>query len=233
MLKIISSKNEGLVYREVGKMKKKLGVTVSTQNVSFKEALGRVSDISIFSDKEVFLVNIKIEDLEMLEQDINLGILDLKIFEQSANLFVLVGSGVEFEKFWREAFVTKLEIIILEEKKIFDFPAALVTALQKGDKKNAWDLLLKELKNKDAEPIHGSCVFAYKTLLVYLNNSKTNSPASGVKDFSWQQAKKNAIGGKRELGEASDKYFDLIEIYHRARMGEGNLKSQLELWVLK
>jgi hypothetical protein len=229
MLKIISSKNESLVYSEVSKLKKKNGFLVASQSISFSQALAKVGDISIFSDKEVFLVNFKSEDVEMLENDINSGNLDLKIFAENDNLYVFIGSGVEFEKIFAGQ---KQEVIKLEEKKVFDFPADLITALQKGDKKNSWNLLLKELKEKEAEMVHGSCVFAYKSLMVYLNNPTKNSPTSGVKDFSWQQAKRNATAGKRGLQEVQDKYFNLLEIYHKARMGEGSLDRQLEIWVL-
>lgn len=226
MLKIISSKNESLIYTEISKRKKKVGFSVVTQNISMLEAYGRASDISIFGDKEVFLVNIKGEDLEMLETDN----FDFKNLESSEHLFFLVGSGAEFDKF----FVSKkLDVVKLEEKKVFDFPAELVNALQKGDKKNGWNLLVKELQTKDAEPVHGTCVFAYKSLLVYLNDTKKNSSASGVKDFSWNVAKRNAVAGKRERGQVVDKYFELVVNYHKAREGEGDLAKQLELWVLK
>ena len=74
-------------------------------------------------------------------------------------------------------------------------------------------------------------LFVY--LLVYLNDPAKNSPLSGVKDFSWQQAKRNAVSGKREKGEVADKYFKLILAYHRARNGELDLSKQLEKWVLE
>lgn len=225
MLKIISSKNESLVYNEISRSKKKLGFTVGTQNIFLLEAVGRVGDISIFGEKEVFLVNFKAGDVEMLEEDN----VDLKVFAESENLYFFVGSGAEFDKYFASK---KLEVVKLEEKKVFDFPADLVNALQKGDKKNSWNLLVKELATKDAEPIHGSCVFAYKSLLVYLNDTKKNSSTSGVKDFSWNGAKRNAVAGKRNLSEVQEKYFSLVEIYHKARQGEGDLAKQLELWVL-
>lgn len=238
MLKIISSKSENLIYQEISKVKKKFGFAVTTQNVSLLEAMGRVNDISIFGDKEVFWVNFKTEEQDMLERDIKLGNIDLKVFEESVNLYFFVGSGAEFEKFFADILARfhlakNCDVVKLEEKKVFDFPADLVNALQKGDKKNAWNLLVKELKEKDAEPVHGTCVFAYKTLLVYLNDTKQNSKDSGVKDFSWNNAKRNTVVGKRNLQEVQDKYFSLIEIYHKARVGEGDLAKQLEIWVLQ
>jgi hypothetical protein len=124
-------------------------------------------------------------------------------------------------------------MIKVEEKIVNDFPAELVAALQKHDKKNSWNLLLKELHGKDAEPVHGSCIFAYKSLLVYLNDTKKNSPESGVKDFSWKQAAANARLGKREKEEVVEKYFNLVLAYHKARMGEHDLGKQLETWILK
>jgi len=226
MLKVISSKNESLVYNEIGKVKKKLGFAVGTQNIFLLEAIGRVGDISIFGEKEVFLVNFKAGDMEVLQEDKT----NLKVFAESENLYFFVGSGVEFEKYFAGQ---KQEVVKLEEKKVFDFPADLVNAMQRGDKKNGWNLLVKELQTKDAEPVHGSCVFAYKSLLVFLNDIKKNSPGSGVKDFSWNGAKRNAVAGKRERDSVVDKYFELVVNYHKAREGKGDLAKQLELWVLK
>lgn len=228
MLKIISSKNESLIYSEIKKIKLKEKLNSQTQKLILELAESHAQDISIFGDKEIFLIEIKSEDIDNLEK------INFNILENSEHLFILVGNGVEFIKTCDELikkFKIKLEIIKPFEKVVFDFPAEMVAAMQKGDKKNSWGLLIKELENKDAEPIHGSCVFAYKSLLTHLNDTKKNNSASGVKDFSWQQAKRNS--GKRERQEVINKYFELILAYHKARMGNGDLATQLESWVLK
>ena len=230
MLKIISSKNDSLIYSEIKKIKKQSGFEVATQNISLEESFLQAENISIFDGKEVFVINIKAEEVEKLTQK------DVDILVKSEHLFIVIGSGVDFEKTFTKY---GLGVIKLAEKAIFDFPAELVTALQKNDRKNSWNLMLKELSKKDAEPTHGVCIFAYKSLLVYLNDEKKNSPNSGVKEFSWQQAKRNSVnvvGGKsvkRERGEVVDKYFNLVLNYHKARMGNGDLAKQLEMWVLR
>lgn len=237
MLKIISSKNENEIHSLAKKEKDIFEQANNLKVGSFLDCEINESEVisqnvSIFGDKNAYILRVsKQDELELVGLPLFLNL------EKSQHFFVLVGNGVEFEKKVGEVLedkeLKKIKIQKIVEKAVFDFPAALVAALQKHDKKNSWDLLLKELAKKDAEPIHGSCVFAYKSLLVYLNDPKKNSPQSGVKDFSWKQAAANAKLGKRERGEVVDKYFNLILTYHKARMGKGNLASQLESWVLE
>ena len=67
------------------------------------------------------------------------------------------------------------------------------------------------------------------------NDSLKNNASSGVKDFSWTQAKRNAtIKGKlRNKDEVQNSYFELIFAYHLARRGVLDLPKQLEKWVLE
>ncbi len=241
MLKIISCKNESELYRIIHEEKNKENSGI-LQECEFSDAVTLSENVSIFGDKNSFLLKLRIgnknviseEDEKFLNEDF-FGKLQI-----SEHLFFLHGYGAEFNKICEKVIkeqkenkiLSKIKFIKFEEKPKNDFPAELVTALQKHDKKNSWNLLLKELSEKDAEPIHGSCVFAYKTLLVYLNNPKENVPESGVKDFSWNQAKRNALVGKREKDEVVEKYFNLILAYHKARNGELDLAKQLENWVL-
>lgn len=238
MLKIISCKNEGEVYALArrdpffAKATKDKKEKFILNECSFDEAIALSENLSIFGDKNAYILKTKIGNRGVVNED-DLGYLNKSFFESletSVHLFVLTGYGAEFEKTCE---ATSFKVLKIKEAVVNDFPAELVTALQKGDKKNSWDLLLKELDKKDAEPIHGSCVFAYKSLLVYLNDTSKNSPNSGVKDFSWQQAKRNAVSGKRSKGEVVDKYFKLVLAYHKARNGELDLGKQLEKWVLE
>ncbi len=237
MLKIISCKSESEGYRQATKLKvdflkfKNLKPRVFS-DCNLEEAISKAEDISIFGDIDLFYIKIKIGNRGVLAEEIaeTLSQNFFQSLERSTHFFVLLGYGAEFEKLVKSFGFNFLKI---EEEKTNDFPSDLVTALQKGDKKNSWNLLLRELANKDAEPLHGSCVFAYKTLLVYMNDPKTNSANSGVKDFSWKQAKANALTGKREKQEVTDKYFNLVLAYHKARNGELDLGKQLEKWVLE
>lgn len=241
MLKIISSKNESEIYnlarREKESFEKKSDLKVGNFiDCEIDEAVVNSENISIFGDVNAFLIRVSSDqEIESLNPNLFLSL------ENSPHFFVLVGNGADFNNKCEEVLGDKNSNDLLRnvkfqkiiEKVVFDFPADLVTALQKHDKKNSWDLLLHELNKKDAEPIHGSCIFAYKSLLVYMNDQKKNSPSSGVKDFSWNSAKRNAVAGKRERSEVVDKYFNLILNYHKARNGELDLKTQLEKWVLE
>lgn len=223
MLQLISSKNDNGIYTLARKNKpKEFG---NFLDLEMDDCITSAENISIFGDKNAYLVKAsRQEDLERIDAQL------VEILEKSEHFFVIVGSGAEFEK---KCAKVKLKPIKVEEKKVFDFPSDLVAALQKHDKKNSWSLLLQELSKKDAEPTHGVCVFAYKSLLVYLNDTNKNSPDSGVKDFSWRQAATNGRLGKREREEVVDKYFKLILAYHHARIGKGDLAKQLESWVLE
>ncbi len=246
MLRIISCKNEGEVYKIIHEQKKienkkeNKSSFGSVQECELESTIAESENISIFGDKSVFLIKIKIGNRNVINEE-DEKFLTQNFFahlENSPHLFFLQGYGASFvkecENILKENKSFKnIKLIKIEEKEKNDFPAGLVEALQKHDRKNSWSLLLKELEAKDAEPIHGSCIFAYKTLLAYLNDIKKNSPTSGVKDYTFQQAKRNAIIGKREREEVSEKYFNLVLAYHKARMGELDLVKQLEKWVLE
>lgn len=245
MLKIISLKGDSDLY-SVGRIEKsryakqvndKALEASSFLNLELDEAKTYAENISIFGDRNAYLLAIRIGNRGVVNEEDSV-FLNKELFESlqaSEHFFLLHGYGAEFEKVCGEVIkdFKGVQLIKIEEKKVNDFPAEMVGALQRHDKKNSWNLLYKELSAKDAEPIHGTCVFAYKSLLVYLNDPKKNSASSGVKDFSWKQAATQAKIGKRERGEVADKYFKLILAYHKARSGRGNMPQQLESWVLE
>ncbi len=232
MLKIISSKNESEIYSYARKEKNKANFTSSFLDCAVEDVEVKAQDVQLFGGEESYIVRVgRKEEIEIITRDL------LEILENSKHFFVLVGNGADFEKQMKENLdgeKFKKNFIKIEEKFVQDFPTALVQALQKKDKKNSWNLLLKELHDKDAEPIHGSCIFAYKSLLTVLNNPKENDIDSAVKDFSWNQAKRAGTinGVLRDRQEVVNTYFELVLAYHKARLGEGDLSMQLEKWVL-
>jgi len=238
MLKIISCKSEGDLYKTIHK--ERTSEFEKVEDCALDVAVALSENISIFGDKNSYLLKVRVGNRNVVNEE-DAKYINQNFFtslHQSPHLFFLSSVGAEFNKLCEGVIkenkdLKTIKITKIEEVERNDFPAELVQALQKHDKKNSWSLLLAQLENKDAEPLHGSCVFAYKSLLVYLNNPKTNSPESGVKDFSWQQAKRNAIAGKRERAEVVEKYFNLVLAYHKARSGELDLGKQLEKWVLE
>lgn len=234
MLKVISSKNESEVYKLARVEKDRAKIAPQFSDCSLDEAVINAENISIFGDKEAYFININglrgvnEENLEKLNEKF------LTILLTSEHFFVIVGSGVEFEKrIEEEGKKLKLKPLKIIEKVFSDFPSDLVAAIQKHDKKNTWGMMLRELNKNDGEKVHGSCIFAFKTLCVYLNDTAKNSLSSGVKDYPWKQAAANARLGKREKQEVADKYFNLVLAYHNARSGKGDMKTQLEKWVLE
>ena len=222
MLKIISCKNDSEAYKLATAEKAKAKFESGFLDLEVKDSMSAADNISLLGTRDAYLVEVAAGDYEMITESF------VQTLTKSDHLFVFIGSGAEFERLW-----SGQKVIKPVEARSFDFPAALVAAVQAGDKKSSWHLLLKQLRIQDAEPVHGSLTFAYKSLLTVLNDEKNNHPDSGVKDFSWKQAKAAAEKGRRKQKEVVEKYFNLVVAYHKSRNGEGDLSKQLEKWVLE
>lgn len=107
---------------------------------------------------------------------------------------------------------------------------ALVDAVQSGDRKRAW-ILFRELIESGASPeeIHGALAWAARGVVLA---AKTKSAAeAGMKPFPYNKAKGVARGLKP--GDAEAESAELVDLYHRARMGQGTLEDLLEIYLLK
>jgi hypothetical protein len=216
------TKNENLSTEEVFKIKKKNSLVNRPQNILFDEAIVAAQNISIFGDKDLFVVEITLEaERELLNERV------IEILKTSEHTFIIWGDKTLEEIF--KNLNQKYETLKVLE--VNGFPAALVTALQKRDKKNSWKLYLDELGKSNVMQISGSIGFAYKTLLSYFNDTKNNSELSGVKDYSWKQAREN--GKIRNRDEVVDTYFNFVKMMNSHRLEGKNTESAVEAWILK
>ncbi len=137
MLKIIAAKGEGDLYRVMKKERpENFGKVL---DCPLDEAQVVAENISIFGDKSSYLLRIRIGNRNVVNEE-DAQYLNNKFFESlhnSEHLFFLHGYGAEFIKLCEGQ-----KIIKIEEVAVNDFPAELVTAIQKHDKKNSWDLLV-------------------------------------------------------------------------------------------
>lgn len=107
---------------------------------------------------------------------------------------------------------------------------ALVDALQAGDRKRAW-ILYRQLIESGASPeeIHGALAWAARGV-VLASNTKSATEA-GMKPFPYGKAK--SVARTLKPGEAEARSAELVDLYHRARMGQGTLEDLLEIYLLK
>jgi DNA polymerase III delta subunit len=133
---------------------------------------------------------------------------------------------------------TKSKLNIIEkkdkaEKNPFSSPTIfdLADAYAKGDKRTAWSEYEKAMRNGSApEEIHGTLVWAAKSLWLSHNFDETTNMAMGVKPFVYRKFSKfGAAWNKEALLVALS---ELKHIYHKAHRGEGDLEILLEQHIL-
>jgi hypothetical protein len=174
---------------------------------------------NLFGEKNIYFVKVLLqEQLDSFTKEI------AEMCAQSENLFIFYGKV--------KVFVDKCaeyEIKLLEKKEVYkpDFPAALVNALQKKDKKNSWILYRKEIENKNIEEVYGLIVWAYKQALIVSSMGKFDEK-SGTKEFAYKNTKRN-IESRKDLEQT---YFELVNLYAESRNKSLDLANELERWIL-
>lgn len=159
-----------------------------------------------------------------------LGALDE--MRDSGNVFVWVEGEVEDAKLERVAAVSEK---VVESKGAAKAPAfdgnrfALADAVVGRDKKQAWKLLVEALAESAPEEVHGIVWWGVKSALLA---ARADTPAeSGQKPFVHGKFKKMAA--KWPAG-ALERFADgLVEAYHRAHEGRGDLARGMERLVLE
>jgi DNA polymerase III delta subunit len=121
---------------------------------------------------------------------------------------------------------------IHESKKYAFNSFQLTDAVGKRDKRNAWLLLIKALREgKSAEEVQGLLFWQIKTmLLVKRARDNTTSSELGIKPFVFQ--KTHAFCENYTLEELCARSKMLVALYHEARMGGETLPLALERFVL-
>lgn len=106
---------------------------------------------------------------------------------------------------------------------------ALADAIVGRDKKAAWRLLVEALEDGVAEEVHGIVWWGVKSAL--LASRAATPEEAGQKPFVHGKFKKMAA--KWPAGELDKFGADLIDLYHRAHEGRGDLARGMERLVLE
>jgi len=104
----------------------------------------------------------------------------------------------------------------------------LAELLGRKDKKNLWLEFRKAIDSgKQPEEVHGILWWQVKTLLL-IQNSDTNP---GLHPFVFNKNKK--VADNFSAHELRDLSKNLVSIYHKARMGEVDMETGLEKFILQ
>lgn len=150
---------------------------------------------------------------------------------QSAdNVFIIIEPKIlKKERTQLEAVATTFEEFVQKEEKIKDTTLfQLADLLAKKDKKNLWLAYHAALSaGKAPEEIHGILWWQVKTLML-IQGSKENP---GLHPFVFNKNKQAA----RNFTQTETKGLlkGLVTLYHRARMGDGEMDTAIERFILE
>jgi DNA polymerase III delta subunit len=240
MLILLYGKSESMALQKANTWKNKILNKRNISNISFidkniesEDFATLANDISIFGDIFAFFVKLKKDEIldEKELEEIILSPNLFAIFTQNEELRVVVENMVGDEG--RNLPKANFALETVDEEVREFFPSHFVEAMQKKDKKNAWKILLELLKEKPAEEVVGVCIFAYKTLYAAATFT-SNSANSGIKDFPFNNAKRNLKFRKNSsLEEIENIYFNLLKTFASSRRDGAGLGESLEKWVLE
>ena len=152
---------------------------------------------------------------------------NLKELSESENIFVIIEGTIKAPiKKKYQKYSEFIEVASIEEKSPYNV-FAFTDALLAKDKKRLW-LLLQESEGVPREEIIGVLFWQIKILRLA---EKTSSPEeAGQKPFVYSKAKKALT--KFKEGEVDALSRSLVEIYHKAHQGEGDMDEMFEEWIL-
>jgi DNA polymerase III delta subunit len=107
---------------------------------------------------------------------------------------------------------------------------ALTDAVAEGDRKKSW-ILYRQLimSGASAEEIHGA--LGWYARGVVLASKTRSAEEAGMKPYPYGKAKR--VAAKLKPGKAEALSEQLVEMYHRARSGLGDLEDLLEVFLLQ
>lgn len=171
-----------------------------------------------------------IDSRSFVAEDFEIATLFLGEMKESPHVFIVLSLKLdkkilgEFEKQAHK--VVEHSIVAEEEKRDF----RMTDSLGSRDKKSLWVLYQEALRiGKEPEEIHGLLFWQVKNMLLALN-SKTAEEA-GMKPYPFTKAKQSLkYYSPEELHNLS---FCLVDAYHTARLGRGDLETALERVILE
>ena len=138
-------------------------------------------------------------------------------------------TATDSKKFPKGAEIEKFDL-----KRVAEEPPgnvfALTDAYTAGDRKKSW-VLYRSLINagSSAEEIHGALSWAVRGMI--LAGKTRSAEEAGMKDFPYRKAK----GAVARVGvsQAEKSSEELVDLYHQARSGNGDLEDLLEAFLLR
>lgn len=181
---------------------------------------------SLFAQKYIVTMSRVLENKGICDDVMDL----VKQISESENVFIWCEEKVLAKDMKKiEKYASKVQEF--EKKKVLENAGdsfALANAFTAGDRKKAWLSYLEELQKSDAEKIFGSLWWQVKAVLM-AKKTKTADEA-GMKAFPYSKAKETANKhSEEELYKIAD---NMIELYNRSRMSEGELAVNLERFLL-
>lgn len=157
---------------------------------------------------------------------------DIEKIKDSDNVFILIESDISADnlKLLKKSAVKATEIAESKISKNSFNVFALSDALGEKNSKKLWMLYQEAIFNNiDAEEIHGILFWQIKNLIL-AKRGKLNG-ALKVSPFVVQKAKSYA--NKWEEKELENLAESLVKIYHKARLGQGEVEVAVEKMILE
>lgn len=195
-------------------------------SVSLESLLSYAEQAALFGGKKLIKCDGVFENEEVAEAILN-NSERLEDFSKSPNVFVFLESGIDAETKKKLAKYAERIEEFKAPKKIEKFNIfSLSDALARRDKKSLWVLYTKALRaGKSAEEISGTLFWQMKTLAILRSGGgKTISP------FVVGKNKSNLNYWSEE--DIFDFSYKLVETYHKARRGLGEIETSLERLIL-
>lgn len=182
---------------------------------------------SLFSQKYIVSISNLSADKNILEDVIS----SLSEIQNSENVFIWLEEEISKKDLQKvEKVATKIQFFKSPKSakkidlNIFD----LASAFGNRDKKRAWILYQRILKEFSAEEIYGVLWWQLKTILLVGKTSSAND--AGLKTFSYSNAKRFCKNYSDD--ELNDLAINLICLYHDSRLKSEDLKLNLEKFFL-
>ncbi len=210
-----------VVDKHVGTLER---VLFSSDDLMYDLIDSHISSSGLFNEPQAIIIK------ESLTEHADFIINRAESMNQSTNTFIIIEPKIlKKERTKLEKYAKSYDEYVGTEKKVQDGGLfKLADLLAQKNKKNLWLAFRQAIEDgKQPEEIHGILWWQVKTLLL-IQMSDANP---GLHPFVFGKNKKAAENfSKLELSDLSK---NLVNIYHKARMGEVDMELGLERFILQ
>ena len=214
-------KIKSIVDKHVGKLER---VLFSSDELAYDVIDGHISSSGLFNEPQAIVLK------ETLPDHAEFIIDRSESMSSSDNIFIIIEPKIlKKERTKLEKHAKSYSEYMLTAKKVQDNSLFnLADLLGKKDKKNLWFGFRQAIEDgKQPEEIHGILWWQIKTLLL-IQNSTTNP---GLHPFVFNKNKKAAENFSANELHCLSK--NLVDVYHKARMGEIEMEYGIEKFILQ